>query len=104
MKLVFRLIALCLFVVFFIFALKNGQPVDLNFLFVPSVSSPLALVLLGFFVVGAILGVFAMTPSVLRLRRETSHQRKQITNLQKELDAQHLAHAYPPQPDSVQTS
>ena len=101
MKLIFRLIALCLFVVFFVFALKNGQPVDLNFLFLPPVTSPLALVLLGFFVAGAILGVFAMTPTLLRLRRESSHQKKQIANLQKEADAARLAQTYPPSPDSV---
>lgn len=101
MKLLSRLLALCLFVVFFIFALKNSQIVELHFLLIPPITSPLALILLGFFGAGALLGVIAMFPTVFRHRRELTRHKKSITTLQKESDAQQQARSQPPQPDSV---
>ena len=101
MKLIFRLVALCLFVVFFIFALKNSQVVELHFLLIPPITSPLALVLLGFFGAGALLGVIAMFPTVFRHRRELTRHKKTITTLQTQNEAQRQARSQPPQPDSV---
>jgi len=101
MKIIVRIIAVLIFIVFFGFALKNTQEVALRFFFDYELHGPLVLVLLGFFAIGAVLGVLAMTPTVFRHRREASRHKKQIAVLQKEADAQHLARAYPPQPDSI---
>jgi uncharacterized integral membrane protein len=101
MKIITRIVALLIFIMFFGFALKNTQEVALRFFFNYEMHGPLVLVLLGFFASGAVLGVLAMTPTLFRHRREVSRQKKQIAALQKEADAQHLARAYPPQPDSV---
>lgn len=101
MKIITRIIAVLIFIVFFGFALKNTQEVALRFFFNYEMRGPLVLVLLGFFACGAVLGVLAMMPTLFRHRREVARQKKQIAALQKEADAQHLARAYPPQPDSV---
>src|SRR2546422_5328470 len=101
MKLISRLVALCLFIVFFIFALKNSQIVELHFLLIPPITSPLALILLGFFGAGALLGVIAMFPTVFRHRRELTRHKKALNTLQKESEAQQQVRSQPPQPDSV---
>lgn len=83
MKILFRIVAALLFVVFFGFALKNTQEVALHFFLDYEIRGPLVLLLLGFFAAGAILGVLAMTPTVLRHRREASRSKR--------LAAQHAA-------------
>jgi len=101
MKFISRAIAILLFLVFFGFALKNTQEVTLDFFLNHEIRGPLVLILLGFFASGAILGVLAMTPSVFRHRRNASKSQKALTSLQKEHEAQRLANAEAPQPDSV---
>jgi putative membrane protein len=101
MKILFRILAVILFVVFFGFALKNTQEVALLFFMGYEIRGPLVLLILGFFAVGATLGVLAMTPTVFRHRRELAKQRKTIATLQKENQAQLLARTQPPQPDAV---
>lgn len=101
MKLLFRIVAAILFVIFFGFALKNTQEVALRFFLDYEMRGPLVLLLLGFFVGGATLGVLAMTPTVFRYRRDVSRQKKMIAAMKKESDAQQLAQVQPPQPDSV---
>jgi lipopolysaccharide assembly protein A len=101
MKYVFRIIAAILFVVFFGFALKNTQEVALRFFFDREVNAPLVLLLLAFFVSGAVLGVLAMIPTVFRHRRDLSRHKKKIANIEKETEAQRFARMQPPQPDSV---
>jgi uncharacterized integral membrane protein len=76
MKLLFRIIAAVLFVLFFGFALKNTQEVALRFFLDYELRGPLVLLLLGFFALGAILGVLAMTPTVFRYRREVGRHRQ----------------------------
>jgi len=49
MKIVFRIVALILFIVFFGFALKNTQEVALRFFFDYEMRGPLVLLLLAFF-------------------------------------------------------
>ena len=65
MKIIFRIVAAILFVIFFGFALKNTQEVALQFFLGYEIRGPLVLLLLGFFAAGAALGVLAMTPTVL---------------------------------------
>jgi uncharacterized integral membrane protein len=101
MKILFRVFAAILFIMFFGFALKNTQEVALMFFMGYEIRGPLVLLILGFFAVGATLGVLAMTPTVFRHRRELTRQRKIIATLQKEHQAQLLARTQPPQPDAV---
>jgi hypothetical protein len=61
----------------------------------------LVLLLLGFFLGGAALGVLAMTPTLFRHRRELSKQKKLVAALQKENEAQQLARSQPPQPAPI---
>lgn len=101
MKVLFRIVAVILFVIFFGFALKNTQEVVLRFFLNYEIKSPLVLLLLGFFAAGAVLGVLAMTPTVFRYRRDLSKQKKTIAVIQKESEAQQLARVQPPQPDGI---
>jgi putative membrane protein len=101
MKLLFRIIAVILFVVFFGFALKNTQEVALRFFLDYEIRGPLVLLLLGFFAGGAILGVLAMMPTLFRHRRDLSKHKKTIIAMQKENEEQRLARVQPPQPDII---
>jgi lipopolysaccharide assembly protein A len=101
MKVVFRVLAVLLFIVFFGFALKNTQEAALYFFLGYEVKGPLVLLLLVFFVSGAVLGIFAMLPTVFRHRRELARHRKTISTMQSEQEAQRQARMQPPQPDSV---
>ncbi|KQQ46396.1 hypothetical protein ASF61_18570 [Duganella sp. Leaf126] len=99
MKFVSTLVGIVLFVLFFGFALKNTQEVDLHLFLHYELRGPLVLMLLGCFVAGAVLGVLALTPTVFRYRRETNKHKVAITTLQ---SAAQRAGAQP-QPDSVLT-
>jgi putative membrane protein len=101
MRVIFRVIAVMLFIVFFGFALKNTQEVALRFFFNYEMRGPLVLLLLGFFVSGAALGILAMAPSMFRYRRDLSQSRQTVARMEKEREAQRLARIQPPQPDSV---
>lgn len=101
MKIIFRIVAAILFIIFFGFALKNTQEVALRFFFNYEVRGPLVLLLLAFFSAGAVLGVLAMIPTVFRHRRDLSQHKKAIATIEKDNAAQQLAHAQPPQPDGV---
>jgi len=93
MKYVFRILAALLFVVFFGFALKNTQEVVLSFFWGYELRGPLVLLLLGFFVAGAVFGIVAMLPTVFRQRREVSRQKRQVASLER---AQTQAQVQPP--------
>jgi uncharacterized integral membrane protein len=101
MKILSRVLAVALFIVFFGFALKNTQEVALQFFMGYEIRGPLVLLLLGFFAVGTVLGVLAMTPAFVRNRRELARHRKTIATMQKENEAQLLARTQAPQPDGV---
>lgn len=100
MKILFRIIAAILFVVFFGFALKNTEVATLKFFLGYELSGPLVLLLLGFFFGGFVFGILGMTPIVFRHKRDLSKQRKANTAMQKESEAQH-ALAQPAPPDTV---
>jgi putative membrane protein len=101
MKLLFRIFAVVLFVIFFGFALKNTQEVALHFFLDYEIRGPLVLLLLGFFAIGAVLGVLAMMPMLLRYRRDLSKFKKTVVTMQKEREEQRLARIQPPPPDSI---
>lgn len=87
MKIVSRIITALLFLLFFAFALKNTQDATLQFFLGYEFGGPLVVLLLGFFISGAVLGVLALTPTVFRYRRETARHKKTITALEKARDA-----------------
>ncbi|WP_317201024.1 LapA family protein [Janthinobacterium sp.] len=99
MKFISSIVGFVLFVLFFGFALKNTQEVDLRFFLNYELRGPLVLMLLGFFVAGASFGVLALTPTVFRHRREAHQQKSTIQTLQT-VAQQGSAQ---PQPDSVNT-
>ncbi|CDG84695.1 LapA family protein [Janthinobacterium agaricidamnosum] len=99
MKIVSTIVGFVLFVLFFGFALKNAQEVDLHFFLNYELRGPLVLMLLGFFVAGASLGVLALTPTVFRHRREANKQKTTIQALQTATGQP----AGQPQPDGVNT-
>ena len=99
MKFVSTIVGVILFILFFGFAMKNDHQVDLNFFLGYQLHGPLVLILLGFFVAGAALGILAVTPTVFRHRRETTKHKTTIQALQS------VARTVPtaPAPDSVNT-
>jgi uncharacterized integral membrane protein len=66
------------FVVALLFAIKNAEPVTLQFYFDRSWQAPLVVVVLASFAAGAACGVIACLPPLVRQRRE-------LAGLQKEL-------------------
>lgn len=101
MKLISKILAAIIMIVIFGFAIENMQEVVLHFFFSYEIRWPLALVLFGVFLLGAVLGVIAMTPSFFRHSRALSKHRKTIAAMQKDRDAQQQARVQPPQPDSI---
>lgn len=82
MKFISTIVGCLVFVLFFGFALKNTQEVDLHFFLNYELRGPLVLMLLAFFVVGAALGILAVTPTVFRHRRENRRHASTIAELQ----------------------
>jgi uncharacterized integral membrane protein len=78
MKIIFRILAVLLFILFFSFALKNTDEVVLHLFLNNQAKSPLILLLLIFFIAGAVLGVLAMTGILLRTRRELVTKKKML--------------------------
>ncbi len=70
-----------LFLVFFLFALKNHELVSLKFYFDLEWKVPLVLLLFMFFVAGALAGLLSLLPRVLRQRREVAEANAQLAQL-----------------------
>lgn len=101
MKIIARLLAAILFIVFFGFALKNTQEVVLRFFWDYELRSPLVLLLLAFFAAGGVLGILAMTPMAFRQSRKLNKKRQQIATMLEEQEAKQRARERPPQADGV---
>lgn len=67
-----------LFFVLLGFAVKNDQSVTLRYFFGYEWHAPLVLVLLIFFVAGAVVGILAMFTNVLQQRRKISNLQEKI--------------------------
>ncbi|KAF0815018.1 Lipopolysaccharide assembly protein A [Andreprevotia sp. IGB-42] len=80
------------FVIALGFALRNAQPVTLNFFVGYAWTAPLVLQLLAFFVLGAMVGALALLGKVIHYRRE-------VIKLRRELRVRTAA--TPPAPDLV---
>ncbi|QLI82925.1 DUF1049 domain-containing protein [Chitinibacter fontanus] len=68
------------FVVLFGFAMHNATPTELHFFLGYAWNAPLAMILLVFFVLGAVFGLLASFGQVFRLRRELVQLRKDNKN------------------------
>lgn len=101
MKILFRIVAVLLFVVFFGFALKNTGTATLTLFAGYDLQMPLVLLLLAFFAAGAILGALAMTPTVFRYRRDFNREKRAAASVQQQLVALQAARANPPRPDNI---
>jgi uncharacterized integral membrane protein len=101
MKLLIRLLSIALFIVFFDFALKNTDEVVLHLFWNAKASAPLILLLLGFLLLGLVIGVLAMTSALLRYRRELLALKREAE--QQKQSAAELAkvRTQPPAPDSL---
>jgi uncharacterized integral membrane protein len=77
-RIVTTLIWLVVFVVLLLLAIKNAQPVTLRFYFGLEWATPLILLLLLTFAVGAVLGMIACLPPIVRQRREIAGLRKEM--------------------------
>jgi putative membrane protein len=93
MKLLFRIAACVLFIVFFGFALKNTQEASLQFFLNYEIRGPLVMLLLGFFVLGFLFGIIGMMSIVIRQKRALGKQKKISDNLQKDGEARAIVAA-----------
>jgi putative membrane protein len=100
MKFLSRIVGIVLFILFFGFALKNTQEVALHFFLGYEIRAPLVLMLLAFFAGGAILGVLAMTPTVVRYRRNNDHQKNAALAARTASSPQNPDRTQAPQPDA----
>ncbi len=101
MKILARLIAVALFIVFFGFALKNTDEVVLHLFWNVQAKAPLILLLLGFLIAGAAMGVLGMAGTLLRYRRETNRCRKEFEQYKKEAAEIASARSQPPAPEAL---
>jgi putative membrane protein len=74
---------LLIFVVVLMFALKNTEPVKVNFYANYAVQDvPLIVVMLVVFLMGAVFGLLLTVPAAMRRRREATRLRKELDRLQ----------------------
>lgn len=81
MKIIYALIKIVVLLILLLLAVSNTQMTAFNYLPGQTVNLPLIVLLLLFFIVGAVFGVFAMFGRLLRLR-------SQVNQLQAKLDKQ----------------
>jgi putative membrane protein len=82
MKIIVWLSRIALFVFIFVFALFNTEPVTLNYV-LGQWQAPLALILLIFFLSGALLGMAVLLPVVFRQRSEFRRLNRSLSNASK---------------------
>lgn len=81
MKIIYALIKIVVLLILLLLAVSNTQMTAFNYLPGQTVNLPLIVLLLIFFIIGAVFGVFAMFGRLLRLR-------SQVNQLQTKLDKQ----------------
>lgn len=82
MKTLGWIIRTVLFLLLLGFAIKNTEAVTLHFFMGTAWTVPLVVALLGFLVIGALLGMSAMLGPYFHQRREASRLRKQLKKLE----------------------
>ncbi|MDF7676514.1 LapA family protein [Neisseriaceae bacterium ESL0693] len=78
MKVIYSLIKLLVFAVLILLAITNTQTIGFNYLPGQSIHLPLIVLLLIFFIIGAVFGVLAMFGRLLKLRSEAGRLRGKI--------------------------
>lgn len=78
MKIVYILIKLVVLIALLLLAISNTQTVTFNYLSDQAINLPLIALLLIFFIIGAVFGVFAMFGRLLQLRNHTNQLQKQV--------------------------
>jgi len=78
MRFLIWLLRAIVFVALFGLAIKNSGPVELRMYFNAAWQAPLSLVILGCFVVGALIGATAALSTLIRQRREIGRLRDQL--------------------------
>ena len=73
-----------LFVILLGLAIKNGGDVELRFFFDAHWQAPLSLALLTALAMGVVLGLLALLPQVIRLRRNVGQLRRQIESMHRD--------------------
>lgn len=101
MKLILRIIWIFVFVLFFGFALKNNQIVTLKFFWGYEQSSPLVILLLVFFIIGAAFCILAMLPTLFKMRLTISRNKKVIAEFEKEREISKETVSKPLVPDGI---
>ena len=85
-----RIIIIILFVIVLLlgagFSAVNLMPVDINY-YLGVLSLPLAMVIIAAIILGTVLGVLALSTSILRLRYENRRLRKKLTISEQEIDS-----------------
>ncbi len=82
MRIVIWALRLIVFLLLVAFAAKNVEPVPLRLYFDLALQAPLVVVLFGFFVAGALLGILALVGTLLRQRRQLSALRKKVPQVE----------------------
>ncbi len=91
------LFRIVLFLLLLGFAVKNDQPVTLSYFFGYQWTTPLVVVSLCFFALGAGIGILAMLGTVFRQRRELAAARHEL-QLRSKLDKASEVQRFPVQP------
>jgi lipopolysaccharide assembly protein A len=78
MKIIYTLIKIVVLLAFLLLAISNTQLIVFNYLPGQMVNLPLIVLLLIFFIIGAVFGVFAMFGRLLRLRSQVNQLQNQL--------------------------
>ncbi|PIT17825.1 LapA family protein [Snodgrassella alvi] len=78
MKIIYTLIKIVVVLAFLLLAVSNTQLIAFNYLPGQMVNLPLIVLLLIFFIIGAVFGVFAMFGRLLRLRSQVNQLQNQL--------------------------
>ena len=105
MKIFFLIIKVLIFLVFLLLAVSNIQTVEFNYLPGQGMQMPLVAVLFGAFVIGVLLGMFALFGRLLSLRGENNRLRNEVRKnariAQEQLQTPAPADAAQPVPDAA---
>lgn len=79
MRFVLWSLRILVFLLLFLFALKNTDPVSIRFFLDSTWHAPLIIVVLAFFAGGALLGVLSLIGTVFSLRREVARLKRAVS-------------------------
>ncbi|MFZ9642131.1 MAG: LapA family protein [Candidatus Methylopumilus sp.] len=80
MRIIYKILGIVLFILLMGFALKNAYPVTLFYYLGLSWQAPLSLILFTALITGIAAGLIAITPTLIKQRRELNKLRKENAN------------------------